>query len=120
MDAVEFLKECKRMCGEYDDCSGCQLKDMGFCFCSTREKGSSEEAVAVVEKWSKEHPRKTILMDFMEKHPKASLKTNGTPVICAGYLGYSVSCIKQSGFGRCYECWNAELEEVGEDGRVDK
>lgn len=99
MDAVEYLKELERMVKTdhvatkkyYSDCSKYQ------------------EAVNFVEQWSKTHPKKTKLQDFLEKHPCAILDEDGIPIICAGEIGYCDSnCeVKLS----CYECWNEPLEE---------
>lgn len=64
MDAAEFLKEkkrmCTRICGGKDGCVVCELsscKNGKKCTCKDFIDDFPEEAVAVVEKWSKEHPQ---------------------------------------------------------------
>ena len=55
MDAVEFIKERNRMCKSFDDdcdCSNCPAYRNNCC--NTFEW--QEELVAIVEKWSAEHP----------------------------------------------------------------
>ena len=58
MDAVKFLKEKNRMCESYQSCSaGCPLTEKcGNDFCDDYCKEDPSGAVAVVEKWSSEHP----------------------------------------------------------------
>lgn len=67
MDAVEFLKEWKRMCGQDKTCNECSIR--GICLYSMCSSPDSivkvEEIVESVSKWSKEHPRKTRLQDFL-------------------------------------------------------
>lgn len=116
MDAVKFIKEKLRMCNNIKDC-----KDCGFSYlnnktnkhCETYVKEYPEEAVAIVEKWSQEHPRKTMLQDFLEKYPKARLRDNGTPKdVCPDTLGYCeevLDCIIDK--TDCVACWNRPLEE---------
>jgi len=64
MDAVEYLKERKRMCGAHTfengvlNCNACVI-EFGRCWLSDdNTDGLEEEAVRVVENWSKEHPIK--------------------------------------------------------------
>ena len=60
--------------------------------------------------WSQEHPRKTMLQDFLEKYPYAKLRNDGTPEgICPDILGYEDGeswCDR-----KCVKCWNRPLEE---------
>lgn len=58
MDAVKYLRERERMCGSYIDCIGCPLDNIGCALDNQRvriEESYPEKAVAIVEKWSKEH-----------------------------------------------------------------
>lgn len=118
MDAVEFMLERKRMCeSNYDretECKYCVAHDScGDCtkckalmLNDTNIKTETDFmiAVSIVEKWSKEHPRKTRLQDFFEKYPNAVLDENGIPLSCAGELGYcSRNC---KGSLLCSKCWN--------------
>lgn len=115
MTAMEFLKEYGRMCKLYDlDCSECP-------FCEFRRKYDvqvcrinmiehPEEAVDIVQKWAEEHPVKTMLQDFFEKHPKAARRPEGDPIGCVVTLGYRTG--NEGCFGNCcFDCWNRPLEE---------
>lgn len=71
MDAVEFLKEQKRMCDSYDSCFKCKLS--GKCKIHEMEFDKMKDAVSIVEEWSKEHqhPVKTnrdVLIDLVKEH----------------------------------------------------
>ena len=59
MDAVEFLRDFRRMCLSYDRCTDCELDD-GQCS-PMEENWDHEKVIRVVEKWAKEHPAKTRL-----------------------------------------------------------
>jgi hypothetical protein len=61
MDAVEYLKERARICKSFNRfCAGCPLFSVG---CG---KGNPDEAVDIVEQWSREHPVMTNAMKFEE------------------------------------------------------
>lgn len=118
MKAEIFLKEHIRMCLWFRN------QGFGCVHCSRYNKaclvvGGSfpdmiadldlsdlKEYVSQVEKWSKEHPVKTRLMDFMEKYPNAKIECDGTPLVCCADLGYINSCQYD-----CCECWNTQLED---------
>lgn len=112
MDAVEFMNEYSRMCrsvsGKCSDCPMGKLKSERALYCRQYVDRHPTEAVAVVEKWSKENPKRTRLTDFLEKYPNAPMTGDKLPVICARNLGMSVEA---PCFGRCAECWNTPLEE---------
>ena len=78
--------------------------------CRDFERVQPAEAIAVVQKWSDEHPMKTIKDDFLEKHPNAPKADTGTPLACAWRAGY----LDEDGClcGKCTECWNRPLSEV--------
>lgn len=60
MDAVEFLKEYKRMC------------ESNSCFPQINLPGANfESKVAEIEQWSKEHPVKTRQSEFLKIFPNA-------------------------------------------------
>ena len=54
MDAVEFLKEWKRMCDDEDYCRAC--KAYGICGLPSGVRVDTERIVYVVENWAKTHP----------------------------------------------------------------
>ena len=113
MDAVKFIKEKQRMCGT-TKCRDCELhrekNEMGM-DCYTLINNYPKEAVAIVEKWSQEHPRKTMQQDFLEKFPKAELDENGAPNFCPEDLGYCKETYCDKNAHDCVKCWNRPLEE---------
>ena len=80
MDAVKFIKEMGRMCKKHLTTTvGTFEYECGDCLFLCEIDGSCyrgdltefpEEAVEIVEQWSKEHPIKTYKDDFLEKFPK--------------------------------------------------
>lgn len=84
MDAVEYLKEKNRMCRKYGelprDCFECPIgNDGGGCQAGVFEdqEVAEEELVAIVEKWSAEHPIKTRQSEFLKMFPNAQLDDDG-------------------------------------------
>ena len=96
------------------DCSDCPLSisnnGTGIS-CSHFETGYPEEAIAIMQKWSDEHPPKTYLSEFLKNYPNAPLVHDGTPEICLRKLG--LTDIKTCRVGGCVECWNQPIEEGG-------
>lgn len=120
MDAVRYLKERERRCDSFDDhCTGCEIKSAkNGMTCGAYIKKHPEQAVAIVEKWAKEHPRKTLLQDFLEKYPKAPIEDGAVPAVCPFQLGYETESEKDkngycesAGKDSCRKCWNRPLEE---------
>ena len=107
-----FLKEWNRMCDLYQTrCSACLMSSQHNeheVSCTYLAKLHPTEAIAIVQKWSDEHPVKTIKDDFLEKYPNARLDAQGTPVCCTRSLGYFVfECLNE-----CEKCWNMPSSEV--------
>ena len=85
MDAVEFLKESSRMCKSFND--NCKNKDGNNFYCGLRYeanknneeyckkyiKNHPDKAVAIVEKWSREHPKETRQSEFLKLFPEAPI-----------------------------------------------
>lgn len=112
MDAFEFCKEYGRMCKTYEYCDGCPMEKWEKVTShSCREisipKDCLRKKIDIMEKWSKEHPKKTMMMDFFEKFPNAP-SNNGVPICCPSqiYENKNSSCD-----GNCEKCWNRPLEE---------
>lgn len=123
MDAVKFLKEDERMCHTIADCATCPLSEnnnkIRQC-CSIFKQEHPKEYVEIVEKWSKKHPRKTLLDDFKEKYPNANWNINDCPRFCP-YDVYTfrfkpkckLNCKKCKEDGVfSSECWNTPLEDI--------
>lgn len=78
MDALEFLKEERRMCNSFDTgCVKCPLGDIGCCVSPEETDEEFEKEIAIVERWSKEHPRKTRQSVFLEQYPEARIGDDG-------------------------------------------
>lgn len=119
-----YLKEKVRMTQKSDSsrcsilCTDCPLncvKNGRIYSCYTMERRYPTEAIAIVQKWSDEHPVKTIKDDFLEKHPNAHLH-NDLPVVCIkslGYIGQDYVCPSGT-YAECKKCWNRPLSEVQE------
>lgn len=82
MDALEFLKERKRMCNSYKDCKGCPFNDSKCVIDSTLSCDDCERIAATVEQWSKAHPRKTRQSVFLEQWPETEIDTFGYLMVC--------------------------------------
>ena len=74
MDALEFIRERNRMCKSFGDgCWKCPVYKNNGCIAVLW----TEEIVPIVEKWSKENPRKTRQDLFLEQHPEANIEDGG-------------------------------------------
>ena len=78
MEAIEFLKEYKRMCESMvDECSVCPMSfenNKHNVACSHLLKKCPEDACKIVEQWSKEHPIITNARKFEEVFGKIEIK----------------------------------------------
>lgn len=97
MDALEFLKERKRMCLSYGTCTGCPLEGAKCNLGSSKSVEEYENTIATVERWSKEHPRKTRQSVFLEQYPEAEIDMNGVILICP----ISISAAHRDSDGEC-------------------
>lgn len=130
MDAVEFLKETNRMCKSFND--NCKNKDGNNFYCGLRYeanknneeyckeyiKNHPDKAVAIVEKWSREHPKETRQSEFLKLFPRANMSANGTVAFCPENMDSRFVCpIKERDDydPECGECrkkyWLATEEE---------
>ena len=77
MDAVEFLEEQYRMCealnSHCEECGLSYVNNKTDHVCGDFIKRHPEEAVSIVEKWSKEHPIKTRQSEFLKMFPNAQI-----------------------------------------------
>ena len=107
MDAKKFFEEARRMCKKQDKCKGCPIKSEGTaCLLGSipilvYDTKDIDKAIEAAEKWSQDHPRKTRLMDFLEKYPNAPMGKDGAPNLLPWSLGYC-------GNTPCYACEKAE------------
>lgn len=114
MDAVEFLKTLSRMCNY--ECCNCELRKRLSVLetCTAWRKTHPDEAVAIVEKWAKEHPVKTRQSEFLKHYPYARILAHGCLNACPMdvFSDADINCNEQP----CFECkkefWLAEVEDV--------
>lgn len=110
-----MTKKHKPNAGEYIcelDCLDCPLSHSNNGIgepCFGLETLYPEKVIAIVQKWSNEHPQKTYLSEFLKNYPNASLVHDGTPEICLRKLG--LTDIKTCRVGGCVECWNQPIED---------
>ena len=118
MDAVEYLKTLCRMC--HCECYKCEFgkRLRGFETCTTWRKTHPEEAVAIAEKWAKEHPVKTRQSEFLKMFPNVILNDKGQPSLCAKLLDTTYHPVGGCGLDvdTCQRCmdnfWGQEVEDA--------
>ena len=116
MEALEFLKEERRMCASFDAmCVKCPLGDTGCCVIVGDTDRELENEVTAVEQWSKEHPRKTRQSVFLEQWPETEIDQYGYLMVCPKRI--SADC--RIRYGNCAnrvcsdchcEFWGQEVE----------
>ena len=77
MDAVEYVKQRKRMCDYYVNCGDCPASNYEGC----SRLNEIPDMVPIVEKWVKEHPAKTRQSEFLKQWPDAKISDDGLPAI---------------------------------------
>ena len=113
MEALEFLRERRRMCMSYTGCGGCPLK-RGNCGLNTNISNEEcERIITAVEQWSKEHPRKTRQSVFLEQWPNCMVDLDGTVGLCPRNVDKNYICDLNRSAG-CPDCrrkfWMQEVE----------
>lgn len=110
MDAIEFVKQLRRMD---------EKRAVKKCFIYLREgeeADSPEDVVAEVEEWAKEHPLKTRQSEFLKHYPTARIDENGCLdvypcVLCDTYRNKYGGCANDD--AGCSECrkdfWSQEV-----------
>lgn len=121
MDAVEFIVTRNRMCRSFNDrCRGCEIANRmdGNESCNDYIKRCPAEAVAIVEQWAKEHPRKTRQSELLKLFPRASMTADGVIAFCPESMDSAFACpIKERDHYdlECGDCrrkyWLREVEE---------
>ena len=91
MDAAEFIRERNRMCKSVGDrCEGCPAfnvcEDDLCCAFDIQSTMDATDQVAIVERWSTAHPRKTRQSVFLEQYPEAGTDTKGILRICPKFI----------------------------------
>ena len=78
MDAVEYVKQRRRMCDYYVNCGDCPACDYEWC----SSLNGIPKMVPIVEQWAKAHPVKTRQSEFLKMFPNARIESDGMPSIC--------------------------------------
>lgn len=91
MDAVEYIKEAKRICKSRGVCKSvsnkCPLLDEnGHCtatadICAADVIEKTEKAVQIVEQWAKDNPIKTRQSEFLRMFPNTKIDS-GAIIFC--------------------------------------
>ena len=106
MDAVEYVKQCRRMIA-----NDVQIR-------SVVGGWSAEAVVEQVEQWTKEHPTKTRQNEFLKQWPDAEIGDDGLPSIAPCQLYKDMGEKDENGVyckgGDCGRCrrdfWLKEIE----------
>ena len=113
MDALEFLRERKRMCNLHKDCEGCPLEGTKCVVSSIVPDEDYKRIIATVEQWAKEHPRKTRQSVFLEQWPNCMMDHDGTVGMCPRNFDKNYICDLNRSAG-CLDCrrefWMQEVE----------
>lgn len=115
MEFKEAMRVWKRMCEAHTKCDDCPIPAYEATTCRAWVMMHAADAIDILAKWAVEHPEKTWLDDFLDKHPRAPLDDNDTPRACAKHLGYCAECMSSVGTADCDECWRQPLEEAHHD-----
>ena len=120
MDAVKFIEERNRMCKSVGDkCTGCSAfnvcEDGLCCAVDIQSTMDATAQVAIVEKWSSEHPRKTRQSEFLKQYPEAILDEYGVLAVCPK----NISALHRNIYGACNNteklCVDCRLEFWGQE-----
>ena len=110
MEALEFLKERKRMCNSYKGCCDCPLESSHCVISHVTSDEDYERIIAIVEQWSKEHQRKTRQSVFLEQWPNCQMGDDGVIGMCPRNVNKMYVC----GSVGCADCrrefWMQEVE----------
>ena len=116
MEALEFLKERKRMCRSFGgSCTGCPCEKVRCVINAHVSDDDYKRIVAMVEEWSAAHPRKTRQSVFLEQYPEAEIDKCGCLMLCPKRI--SADC--RNRYGNCTnrvcpdcrrEFWMQEVE----------
>lgn len=118
MNAKEFIAERNRMCDYYGGAANCKRVDGETTeSCPLRDyvcvhlPGVTVAVIDEVEIWSKTHPLKTRQSVFLEQHPNAKVKVDGTFTVCPHEIDTSVECYADVNCGDCCrEYWGEAVE----------
>ena len=114
MDAVEYVKQRKRMCDYYVNCGDCPAVQYEEC----SSLNGIPKMIPIVEQWAKEHPVKTRQSEFLKMYPDAEISEDGLPSVAPCQLYKDMEekdengvCRKTCGCAECrHDFWLKEIE----------
>lgn len=108
-----FLREKYRMCLE--GCDKCKLfsnNNGTNNICNLFINLHPEETIALVQRWSDDHPYKTRQTEFLKTFPNAGIRENGALSICPMMVDVTYKCVYKT--KNCCDCqkeyWDTEIE----------
>ena len=108
MDAIEFVKQLRRMNEKG------ALKNRFIYPCVGRETDSPEDVVAEVEEWAKMNPVKTRQSVFLEQWPNCMMGDDDVVRMCPRNVDKMYACNLNRSGGCCTDCrrefWMQEVE----------
>lgn len=109
---AEFIRELVRLCESNEVCSTCPLRDEKRDGCRVPPtEYLSTGAIAIVQKWSDEHPVITWAGKLKELLPNANIEDVIAPLCPRDFFG-GIECPNQPGCDYdCVNCWNGEYKE---------
>lgn len=113
MDAMKFIEERNRMCNSFETCGMCPAFE--FSCSELRKIQQNPTIVSIVERWSKENPRKTRQDVFLEQWPNARPADDGVLTFCPKRFDFNSSCLaERHSLKKCSDCrrefWMQEVE----------
>lgn len=99
---------CEIACG---DCPLSRLNNGMNIQCSNLEKSYPDKAIAIMQKWSDEHPPETYLSEFLKNYPNALLDDDGIPTTGCPYRLGLINRDKCEKNHSCIECWNQPIAD---------
>lgn len=112
---VEFIRELVRLCQNNDCPDGCPMQVKGAPCIGSPHLGLCEDAIAIVQKWSDEHPAETWRSKLRKQLPNAVHEVMWT--LCPDrYFGDAAPGIAhgctRGGNWECFQCWDGEYKEA--------
>ena len=114
MDAVEYVKQRKRMCDYYANCGDCPAVQYEEC----SSLNGIANLVPIVEQWAKEHHVKTRQSEFLKMWPDAKIAGDRLPSVAPCQLDVRLihgeskdDCENRGVCGKCRrDFWLKEIE----------
>lgn len=79
--------------------------------CADFERFYPKKAIAIIQKWSDEHPQKTCLSTLLEHFPNVPLNDDGIPKLFCPYKLGLMSIDDCRADHDCIKCWNQSIAD---------